>query len=80
MAKYILLVHDFYGQQYKQLLLVQDFLAQAAFRPPLGICWLPPGYAPAKVRPNIFTLFDQVDSDGVPLISSEAKSVVMGAI
>lgn len=69
------LVQELHGTELKQLLVLQDFLAQAAFRPAGVTLWLPPAQLlPRRILPAFLVRgpFDNmVDENGQPLVSAE---------
>jgi hypothetical protein len=74
--KYLELVEYLYGKRVKQLLLVGDYLTQAAIRLPLSVTWLPPVTLVRDNQPTIVTPFSGSDEQKVPLIPDDVRGVV----
>jgi hypothetical protein len=71
--KYMELVRDINGKQFKELMIFIDFLAQEGLRPPVPLPWLPPAVLARDVTPTIAFPFDGRDPEGTLIISHEAK-------
>ena len=76
--RYLDLVQEFHGKRLKELLIVQDFLMQAANRPPAPVGWLPPTYFFPQMHPNVVTALDGEDKQGQPFVSISAIATVRG--
>ena len=77
---YLDLVQETYGKRLKEMVIVQDFLTQAANRPPVPVGWLPPAYLVPQMRANVVTALDGVDGDRQPLISLSAINTTRGRV
>jgi hypothetical protein len=59
-TRYLDLIDDLYGPRLKQLLVVEDLLAQGAMRSPLATVWLPPVYLVREMRAHVVTPLDDL--------------------
>lgn len=75
--RYLDLVQERYGKEFRDLLVMQDLLSQGAARPPLAAVWMPTCTLMRDYNPTIVTALDQKDKDGFPFISNIAKSHVL---
>jgi hypothetical protein len=75
-VKYLDLVRERYGRDFRELMVVQDLLAQGAVRPPLAATWMPSFSLMRDAPLGIVSPLDRKDKDGYPFISSMAMSHV----
>src|SRR5262249_37736715 len=73
--KYMNLFQELNGSTLKRLLILEDYLAQAANRPPASPLWLPPVQLLNAFPLPLKGPFDDLDAEGVPFISQVAISI-----
>src|SRR5439155_7209787 len=74
--RYLELAQEARRQRLKPLLVVQDYLAQFALRPPSIPLWLPPAQLVRTMQIPIVGPLDVLDARGNPLIRPDARERV----
>jgi hypothetical protein len=72
--KYLDIFRELYDKPYRQILVLEDYLAQAASCSPVMISWLPPAMVYRRTPLGYATPFEGVDDDGELIVGEAARN------